>query len=106
MAIATPGGGLLDLRSMVGEVYVTLHAIFAAEENRKRAERVKVGKLSAIADLRSRVDDASLERRRELALSLIPVGGVAVATERIEVNVCLTQPPTSGLATSLAAGSS
>src|SRR4051812_48168256 len=48
--IATPGGGLLDLRTMLGELYVTLHAIFAAEENRKRAERIKAGKLRAIAE--------------------------------------------------------
>lgn len=50
VAIATPAGGVLDLRSMMGEVYVSLQAIFAAEENRKRAARVKAGKLRAIAE--------------------------------------------------------
>ncbi len=50
VAIATPSGGLLDLRTMMGELYVTLQAIFAAEENRKRAERIKAGKLRAIAE--------------------------------------------------------
>lgn len=48
--IVTPGGGELDLRTMLGELYVTLHAIVAAEENRKRAERIKAGKLRAIAE--------------------------------------------------------
>lgn len=50
VTIATPSGGVLDLRSMTGELYVTMQAIFAAEENRKRAERVKAGKLRAIAE--------------------------------------------------------
>lgn len=50
VVIATPAGGVLDLRSMMGEVYVNLQAIFAAEENRKRAERIKAGKLRAIAE--------------------------------------------------------
>lgn len=50
VAIATPAGGVLDLRTMMGELYVTLQAIFAAEENRKRAERIKAGKLRAIAE--------------------------------------------------------
>ena len=48
--IVTPTGGELDLRTMLGELYVTLHAIVAAEENRKRAERIKAGKLRAIAE--------------------------------------------------------
>lgn len=50
VSIATPSGGVLDLRTLTGELYATLHAIFAAEENRKRAERIKAGKLRAIAD--------------------------------------------------------
>ena len=48
--IVTPAGGELDLRTLVGELYVTLQAIVAAEENRKRAERVKAGKARAIAE--------------------------------------------------------
>lgn len=48
--IVTPVGGELDLRTMLGELYVTLHAIVAAEENRKRAERIKAGKARAIAE--------------------------------------------------------
>lgn len=48
--IVTPAGGELDLRTMLGELYVTLQAIVAAEENRKRAERVKAGKQRAIAE--------------------------------------------------------
>lgn len=50
--IVTPVGGELDLRTMLGELYVTLHAVVAAEENRKRAERIKAGKLRAIAENR------------------------------------------------------
>jgi site-specific DNA recombinase len=50
VSIATPAGGVLDLRTMMGELYVTLQAIFAAEENRKRASRVKAGKARAIAE--------------------------------------------------------
>jgi site-specific DNA recombinase len=49
-SVATPSGGVFDLRSMLGELYVTLQALFAAEENRKRAERIKAGKLRAIAE--------------------------------------------------------
>lgn len=45
--IVTPSGGELDLRTMIGELYVTLQAVFAAEENRKRAERTKRGLLRA-----------------------------------------------------------
>ncbi len=48
--IVTPTGGELDLRTMLGELYVTLHAIVAAEENRKRAARIKAGKARAIAE--------------------------------------------------------
>jgi site-specific DNA recombinase len=48
--IVTPSGGALDLRTMLGELYVTLQAIVAAEENRKRAERIKAGKARAIAE--------------------------------------------------------
>ena len=48
--IVTPSGGRFDLDSMIGGLYVDLQARFAAEENRKRAERIKAGKLRAIAE--------------------------------------------------------
>lgn len=48
--IVTPTGGALDLRTFLGELYVTMQALVAAEENRKRAERIKAGKLRAIAE--------------------------------------------------------
>ena len=50
--IVTPSGGRLDLRTFLGEFYVTMQALFAAEENRKRAERIKAGKQRAIAENR------------------------------------------------------
>jgi site-specific DNA recombinase len=43
--IVTPNGGELDLRTMLGEMYVTMQAMFAAEENKKRAERTKRGQI-------------------------------------------------------------
>lgn len=48
--IVTPSGGELDLRTMLGELYVTLQAMFAAEENRKRSERTKRGLLRTAED--------------------------------------------------------
>jgi site-specific DNA recombinase len=48
--IVTPSGGALDLRTMFGELWVTMQALVGAEENRKRAERIKSGKLRAIAE--------------------------------------------------------
>ena len=42
-----------------------------------------------IADLRSRVDETSQDRRRELALALIPAGGVTLTTHQIEVDVSI-----------------
>lgn len=48
--IVTPSGGALDLRTFLGELYVTMQALVAAEENRKRAERIRAGKLRAIAE--------------------------------------------------------
>lgn len=48
--IVTPSGGRLDMRTMLGELWVTIQAIGASEENRKRAERIKAGKLRAIAE--------------------------------------------------------
>ncbi|MGE3454345.1 MAG: recombinase family protein [Kofleriaceae bacterium] len=48
--IVTPSGGRLDMRTMLGELWVTIQALGAAEENRKRGERIKAGKLRAIAE--------------------------------------------------------
>ncbi len=48
--IVTPSGGRLDMRTMLGELWVTIQAMGAAEENRKRAERIKAGKARAIAE--------------------------------------------------------
>ncbi len=48
--IVTPSGGRLDMRTMLGELWVTIQALGAAEENRKRAERIKAGKVRAIAE--------------------------------------------------------
>lgn len=45
--IATPGAGVLDLQTLMGELYVTMHALFAAEENRKKSEAVRRGKAEA-----------------------------------------------------------
>lgn len=50
ITIATPSGGSLDMRTMFGELWITLQALGAAEENRKRAERIKAGKARAIAE--------------------------------------------------------
>ncbi len=46
--IAVVGAGLQDLGSFAGDAYVTLQALFAAEENRKRRERTVSGKVTAI----------------------------------------------------------
>lgn len=48
--IVTPSGGRLDMRTMFGELWITIQALGAAEENRKRAERIKAGKARAIAE--------------------------------------------------------
>lgn len=48
--IVTPSGGDLDLRTMLGELYVTLQALFAAEENRKRARRAAAGQVRRAQD--------------------------------------------------------
>lgn len=42
-------GQVLDLSTSIGDLFGTLQAFFAAEENRKRAERVSRGKLEAAA---------------------------------------------------------
>jgi site-specific DNA recombinase len=48
--IVTPSGGRQDLRSLMGELYVTMQAMFAAEENRKRSIAITAGKQRAIAE--------------------------------------------------------
>ncbi len=48
--IVTPAGGRQDLRSLMGELYVTMQAMFAAEENRKRSIAIGAGKQRAIAE--------------------------------------------------------
>ena len=48
--IVTPTSGRLDLRTFLGEFHVVMQALVAAEENRKRSERIKAGKLRAIAE--------------------------------------------------------
>lgn len=48
--IVTPSGGELDLRTMFGELYATLQAIFAAEENKKRARRTVAGGVRTAQD--------------------------------------------------------
>lgn len=45
--IATTSGQVLDLATSTGDLFATLQAFFAAEENRKRRERVVRGKLAA-----------------------------------------------------------
>ncbi len=50
--IVTPSSGRLDMRTMLGELWITIQALGAAEENRKRGERIKAGKLRAIAENR------------------------------------------------------
>lgn len=48
--IVTPSGGVHDLRTMMGGLYVEMQARFAAEENRKRAERTRDGKQRVMAE--------------------------------------------------------
>jgi DNA invertase Pin-like site-specific DNA recombinase len=48
--IATPSTGIQDLRSFLGEFWVTVQALVAAEENRKRAVAIQAGKARAIAE--------------------------------------------------------
>ncbi len=48
IAVASTGQ-VLDLSSSLGDLYGSLQAVFAAEENRKRRERTVQGKLTAIA---------------------------------------------------------
>ena len=40
----------IDLRTMFGQLDATLRSLYAAEENRKRADRVKAGKARALAE--------------------------------------------------------
>lgn len=48
--IVTPSGGDLDLRTMFGELYATLQAIFAADERRKIIRRTTDGGLRTAQD--------------------------------------------------------
>lgn len=48
--IITPHGGRLDLGTFLGEFFVTMQAIVAAEDRRKIAARTKAGKDRALAD--------------------------------------------------------
>lgn len=48
--IYTPSSGRQDLRSFLGQLYVQIQALVAAEDNRKRAEAIMAGKLRAIAE--------------------------------------------------------
>jgi site-specific DNA recombinase len=48
--IVTPSGGRQDLRTLIGEMTFSMKAMFAAEENRLRSERIKAGKARAIAE--------------------------------------------------------
>lgn len=47
--IVTPSSEI-DLRTMFGQLDVTLRALYAAEENRKRGERIKAGKVRALSE--------------------------------------------------------
>jgi DNA invertase Pin-like site-specific DNA recombinase len=50
ISIATPSGGVLDLRSFIGEFWVTIQALVAAEEQRKRIDAIKRGKQRVIRE--------------------------------------------------------
>ncbi|KAB2899349.1 MAG: hypothetical protein F9K40_10375, partial [Kofleriaceae bacterium] len=50
ISIVTPSGGQQDLRSFLGELYVTMQALVSAEENRKRAEPINARKDPAVAE--------------------------------------------------------
>lgn len=45
--IATPSLGIVDLGTFLGDLYTALQSVVAAEENRKRTERVMRGKIEA-----------------------------------------------------------
>lgn len=47
--VAVVGAGVQDMGTFAGDAYLTLQALFAAEENRKRASRTVAGKLTAIS---------------------------------------------------------
>lgn len=80
--IVTPSGGRFDLRSLTGELYVTLQAQFAAEENRKRAERIKAGKLRAIAEGRKPAGPTPYGLRYSRATGQWSIDEVAAAVVR------------------------
>ncbi len=48
--IVTPATGTLDLRTMFGRMWTVMQAFVGAEENRVRGERIKAGKVRAIAE--------------------------------------------------------
>lgn len=50
--IVTPATGTLDLRTMFGRLWTVMQAFVGAEENRVRGERIKAGKVRAIAENR------------------------------------------------------
>lgn len=47
--IVTPKAGRLDLRTMFGQLSIMFDALRASEDNRRRSESIKAGKLRAIA---------------------------------------------------------
>lgn len=46
--VAVVGAGVQDMGTFAGDAYLTLQALFAAEENRKRSARTVSGKITAI----------------------------------------------------------
>lgn len=47
--LAIVGAGIQDPRTFAGDTYITLQALFAAEENRRRSERAKAGHRTAVS---------------------------------------------------------
>jgi site-specific DNA recombinase len=110
--IATPTGGILDLRSFLGEFFVTIHALMNAEDNRQKSERVKSGKLRAIAAGRKpagrppyglrfdrssptwTIDDARAEVVREIFRRVI--AGDSCETIAVDLDERAVPPPERG----------
>lgn len=80
--IVTPAGGELDLDSFIGGLYVELQARFAAEENRKRAERIKAGKARAIAEGRKPAGPTPFGLAYDRASGTWSIAELAAATVR------------------------
>jgi DNA invertase Pin-like site-specific DNA recombinase len=78
--IALVGAGIQDPRTFSGDVMISLQAVFAAEENRKRRERTVAGKLTAIARGRKPSGPTPYGYRfdREAGWSLDPVAAPIV----------------------------